>query len=139
VSKQPTKLETLLTEAAKLRIQMEAFVPLQNRLDELKFEIQQELAALKSKRSEPVHGIYAIRQERKTFRIYDPKDAEAWLVAAGAELDTLQKLDSKAVEGFVKSNFRETGELPDGMGYDTTEFVSIRQEDTTPSLKDALS
>lgn len=135
-----TDLNQLLTRAAKLRSKMEGYSKLKDELDEVKWQIQELMAAQGSKRTDAHNGLYATRSLRKQFVITNEPLMEEWLENVHGDLAEFYKLDTKAIEAYANQHLDETGELPpsDAATYETTEYVSLREEKTTPNLKELL-
>jgi hypothetical protein len=102
--------------------------PLKEKIDKLKFELLQEMQLVKSKRTEDVNGYYAIRAERKTFKIIDKSELALWMLENDINPSDYSDFDSKLVSGLAKGHLELSGEILPGTGETATEYLTLKQK-----------
>lgn len=121
------KLEKKLARLAELRQAMSELGSLKLEFDALKADVLGEMAALKSRRTESVNGIYAVRAERTDVRVVEPAKVESWLGDNNFELSEYKRLDLTRVTPLVKAALKETGEVVPGTEVTTNEYLTIKE------------
>ncbi len=125
------QLSPLLSRMAAIRqtlAPLEAQIkPLTDELDTLKSQLMLAMQSAKSKRTEAVHGLYAVRSERKTMTIIDPAAVDDWLTAQDFDLGEYYKLDDKRVKAAAESAMKENGEIVPGIQVTSNEYLMLKE------------
>lgn len=122
-----TTLETKLAQLAQLKQELDKLSAVRDEYDTLKAEVLFEMQAAKSKRTEAVQGIFAVRSERTDVQITDPTKVETWLGQNGFAVEEYKRLDMTRVTPMVRTALKETGEIVPGTEVVLGETVSIRR------------
>lgn len=125
-------LEDNLTKLSELKAQYddlaEQLRPIEAEINGLKLVILAQMHDQKSKRTEAINGVYAIRAERKNVVITDEKAVTQFLTDNGFALDEYLRLDAARIKALADSTLKETGELVPGLQTSTTEYLTIKTE-----------
>src|ERR1039458_2484528 len=105
-----TSIESKLERLAELRKQEAALKPLKAEIDELKFEIVIDMQRTKSKRTEPVAGIYAVRASRTTVHVMNAELVSDWLENNMFDTSEYYKLDETRIKALADEKLKETGD-----------------------------
>jgi hypothetical protein len=65
------------------------------------------------------------RKEKTTIVITDQAKVKHWLQSHGFDVEEYIKLDETRVKAALQPRLKETGELPDGVTTESTEFISV--------------
>jgi hypothetical protein len=133
-----TSIESKLERLAELRKQEAALKPIKAEIDERKFEIIAEIDELKfeividmqrtkSKRTEPVAGIYAIRASRTTVHVMNAELVSDWLENNMFDTSEYYKLDETRIKALADEKLKETGEIVPGLEATETEYITIKE------------
>ena len=121
-------LQAKLLKLSFLKEEINALSEKKKEFDDIKSEIMFDMAASKSKRSESVNGIYAVRAERTDIKVIDQEQVKQWLTDNEFAIDEYVRLDLTRVSPLVKSALKETGELVPGTEVQTNEYVSVKED-----------
>lgn len=104
--------------------------PMKDELDRLKFEVMQEMRDVKSKRTENVSGIYAIRVEKKTLKVENDELVFDWMLENDIDTTGYMKmtLDTKKIGDLAKKTLNDTGEVVPGIVESVTEYITLKEE-----------
>jgi hypothetical protein len=121
-------LQAKLLKLSFLKEEINALSEKKKEFDDLKSEIMFDMAASKSKRTESVNGIYAVRAERTDIKVIDQEQVKQWLTDNEFVIDEYVRLDLTRVSPLVKSALKETGELVPGTEVQTNEYISVKED-----------
>jgi hypothetical protein len=124
-------LEADLARAAELRAEIDKLKPLKDEMEHVRFRIQTAMAQNHSKRTDPVHGLFAVRSEKKTLVIRDEDEVIAWLSANDFDPTDYLKLDNSMVTKIAEGVLKQDGELIPGTDMQYTEYITLKTEKTT--------
>lgn len=126
------KLETTLELIANLKAEqtkLEGLLkPVKAALDVAKAELMDYMVSTGSERTKAVHGFFAVRAERITQKVVDPKAVEAWLESEGFDMEEYMRLDETRVKAIAESALKNDGLYIPGFATESTEYLTIRGE-----------
>lgn len=122
-----TELETKLTRLADLKAAEAKLAPIKQEIEQLRIDIQYLMQEAHSKRTEPVAGYFAVREERKSLQVVDEDILLEWLDENVMDPGAYLKPDPIALKALAAETLDATGELIPGLETVSTETISIRK------------
>lgn len=97
------------------------------KFDEAKDAVHMKLNDMKIKSARTDDFTISINSKR-TYRVNDDRQVLGWLDKQdGIEQDAYITVNKKAIDGLVRELEKTTGELPDGIDVETSEYISLRK------------
>ena len=119
-------LTAKLERLAELKKFEAEFSPIKTEIEQLRLDIQDIMRQTSSKRSDPVAGYFAVREERKSIVINDEDALNDWLEENVMSPEDYRKIDVSAIRALAEERLRDYGELLPGVDQVVTETISIR-------------
>jgi hypothetical protein len=124
------ELDAKIERAAQLQAELDKTKPIEQELKGLKYDIQEDMQALGSRRTDPMAGYYGLRTITKTLRVTDPDATARWLeenTMDARDYYTKPTLDEKAIAKLQVEVLDRDGELIPGTEEVETESFSLRR------------
>lgn len=124
-------LENDLKEAARIKAEMDKLTPLKREYDEVRSRIDFAMHALKSERTRPVAGYFAVLQSRQSLQVVDEAAVIAWLEKNTFDPTQYMKIDPDLIKSLQDQKLtgpEADGELIPGIQVMISETVTLRRE-----------
>ena len=126
------ELQIKLERLSQLKAEEAKFSPIKAEIEQLRIDIQYAMQQVHSKRTEPVAGIYAVREERKTLVVSDEAALSDWLDDNVMDPMFYYRPNPASLRELAAERLRDTGELIPGIEEAATETISIRRAKACP-------